>query len=301
MGIRPQVRYLANLLMICALLSSSALARNWHWRHAKATGAQTAQTQDDSGKKPAQDSPAQEQPAQDQAASDNSQDKKSSTEKTPQAQESTGKPEEQKDSKGNEKQAPAEPSPAAPDANPSNSGQLNSGQSTSGQPSPSQSGATPAAAPANSQPGTTPDTNAPQTGAPETPTSGAAGEAPTTSTEPSNPSVVPKSGNHNHKNSNRTKIVREGGAADANALLSPSMPLDQASGQIQKTAQLLSSAEANLQKISTRKLNPDQQAMVDQIHSYMQQATEALNRGDLQRGHNLALKANLLADDLARH
>jgi hypothetical protein len=79
------------------------------------------------------------------------------------------------------------------------------------------------------------------------------------------------------------------------------MTMEQASSQIQNTTQLLASAEANLQKVSTRKLNMDQQAMVDQVHTYVQQAKDALNRGDLQRGHNLALKASLLADDLARH
>ena len=95
--------------------------------------------------------------------------------------------------------------------------------------------------------------------------------------------------------------MREGGMTETSALLAPSMTSEQASHQRENTAKLLASAEQNLQKIARRKLNSNQQAMVDQIHSYMQQAKDALNRGDLQRGHNLALKADLLSDDLVRH
>ena len=97
------------------------------------------------------------------------------------------------------------------------------------------------------------------------------------------------------------KVIHDGGAPDANALLSPSMTVEQASSQIQKTTQLLASAESSLDRVSKRNLNPDQAAVVDQVHSYLQQSRDALNRGDLQRGYNLALKANLLADDLTRH
>lgn len=96
-------------------------------------------------------------------------------------------------------------------------------------------------------------------------------------------------------------MVREGGTAEANALLAPSMTTEQASHQRENTLHLLASADANLQKLSARQLNTSQQAMVGQARAYMQQAKDALNRGDLQRSHNLALKASLLTADLARH
>jgi hypothetical protein len=288
MRLLSKVEGSASILLVCVFLGGPAMARNWPWRHPKASA--SAQTQDDSAaKKPAQDSPA-EQPAQNQPAPDKSEAKQPSQDKpaeAPGAQEPTKQEDSKQDSKKNDQPAPAEPSQAAPEGNAPNSGQP--------------SGTQPTPAPASSEPGSSPDTKAPQTGTSETPASGTASEAPTPSTENSNPSSPSKVTNHSHKNSNRTKIIHEGGTADANALLSPSLTLDQASSQIQKTTELLNSAERNLQKISTRKLNPDQQAMLDQVHTYLQQAKDALNRGDLQRGHNLALKANLLADDLARH
>jgi hypothetical protein len=289
MRLLSKVKGSASILLVCVFLGGPAMARNWPWRHPKASA--SAQTQDDSAaKKPAQDSPAQEPPAQNQPAPDKSEAKQPSQDKpaeAPGAQEPSKQEDSKQDSKKNDQPAPAEPSQAAPEGNAPNSGQP--------------SGTQPTPAPASSEPGSSPDTKAPQTGTSETPASGTASEAPTPSTENSNPSSPSKVTNHSHKNSNRTKIIHEGGTADANALLSPSLTLDQASSQIQKTTELLNSAERNLQKISTRKLNPDQQAMLDQVYTYLQQAKDALNRGDLQRGHNLALKANLLADDLARH
>lgn len=293
MGLLSRFKGLGGVLLVCAFLSGSAMARDWPWRHAKAPPA--AQTRDDSGqKKSDQDSPAQGQAAQDQPAPDNSEAKQPSQDKpakAPEAQEPTkqenSKPKESKENtKENDKSAPAQPSQAGPEVN----------APTSGEAGPSQAGP----ASTSTQPGSSPEANAPQTSPPETPASGSAVETSPTPRAKSNQSSAAKASNHTHKNSNRT-IVREGGTTDANALLSPSMTMEQASSQKQNTTQLLASAEANLQKVSTRKLNIDQQAMVDQVHSYVQQAKEALNRGDLQRGHNLALKANLLADDLARH
>jgi len=79
------------------------------------------------------------------------------------------------------------------------------------------------------------------------------------------------------------------------------MPGAQASHQRQNATQLLASTDGNLKRISGRQLNSNQQAMVDQIHSFMQQAKDAIKDGDLQRGHNLAMKAHLLSDELLKH
>jgi len=65
------------------------------------------------------------------------------------------------------------------------------------------------------------------------------------------------------------------------------------------TEQLLQSAEANLNGIK-RQLSQDEQAIVTQIRDYVSQSRQATKENDAVRAHNLALKAQLLADDLAR-
>ncbi len=67
------------------------------------------------------------------------------------------------------------------------------------------------------------------------------------------------------------------------------------------TYQLLASSDANLKKISGRQLSANQQDTVKQIKSYMEQANTAAKDGDVQRAHNLAVKANLLATELVGH
>jgi len=67
------------------------------------------------------------------------------------------------------------------------------------------------------------------------------------------------------------------------------------------TYQLLVSSDANLKKISGRQLSANQQDTVKQIKSYMEQANTAAKDGDVQRAHNLAVKANLLATELVGH
>lgn len=172
----------------------------------------------------------------------------------------------------------------------------------------------PAEKPSESAPAQSPNTPASgQSGSPAQEANPAAPQPPPPASEhaPANPNVSPapkpsptvKSNKPQNgaSTSSKRRIIREGGTGDANALLAPSMTAEQASHQRENTTRLLNSADANLQKIAGRPLSPDQQATVDQIRAYMQQAKDALSRGDLQRSHNLALKANLLSDDLARH
>jgi hypothetical protein len=99
----------------------------------------------------------------------------------------------------------------------------------------------------------------------------------------------------------RKVIVRDGGTAEVLAQLSPDMSREEASHARETTAQLLSSAESNLQQASTRSLNEDQQGMVEQIRTFMEQSNAAAKAGDLQRGHNLAVKALLLSNELVKH
>jgi hypothetical protein len=95
-------------------------------------------------------------------------------------------------------------------------------------------------------------------------------------------------------------IVRDGGTAETVSQLAPDMSMADASNARDSTNQLLSSTEANLQRASTRQLNQDQLLMVEQIRSFMGQSNAAVKAGDLQRGHNLALKALLLSKDLVK-
>jgi hypothetical protein len=96
------------------------------------------------------------------------------------------------------------------------------------------------------------------------------------------------------------KVVRNGGTADPAVQLAPGMSAEQASSQRQNTTQLLAATDANLKQISSRPMPSSQQASVDQIRKYMEQAKAAEQAGDVQRAQNLASKALLLSDDLAK-
>jgi hypothetical protein len=95
-------------------------------------------------------------------------------------------------------------------------------------------------------------------------------------------------------------IVRDGGTADTISQLAPDMSSADASHSRDTTNQLLSSTEANLRRASSRQLSQDQMAMVEQIRTFIDQSNAAVKAGDLQRGHNLALKALLLSNDLVK-
>jgi len=70
---------------------------------------------------------------------------------------------------------------------------------------------------------------------------------------------------------------------------------------MESTNQLLATSDANLKKIAGRQLSESQQDTVKQIKTYMEQAKNAANGGDLQRAYNLAVKANLLSAELVGH
>lgn len=96
-------------------------------------------------------------------------------------------------------------------------------------------------------------------------------------------------------------VVRNGGTSDPIATLTPGLEPAQAIHSRQTTAELLSSADANLKRACSRTLNASQQATADQVKLFMTQANAAIKAGDLDRGHNLAVKAHLLSDDLVKH
>lgn len=65
------------------------------------------------------------------------------------------------------------------------------------------------------------------------------------------------------------------------------------------TEQLLQTTESSLTGIK-RQLSRDEEAMVSQIKDFVGQSRQAIKENDLERAHNLALKAHLLADDLVK-
>src|SRR5512146_1409695 len=88
-------------------------------------------------------------------------------------------------------------------------------------------------------------------------------------------------------------VVPEGGAGEPGQL-SAAIPKTEAIQKRMNTAQLLEASEANLKSI-TRQLSTDEQAIVQQIRSYMQQSRSATTEGDTQRAYNLADKAHQLS------
>ena len=103
------------------------------------------------------------------------------------------------------------------------------------------------------------------------------------------------------KTDSQTKVVRNGSTDDPDVNLAPSVSSEQTSRQRESTKQLLESSDENLKKISGRKLTTSEQGTVAQIQSYMDQAKKATEEQDVQRAYNLAVKANLLSAELAKH
>lgn len=99
---------------------------------------------------------------------------------------------------------------------------------------------------------------------------------------------------------NTRKVVKpDADAAPAAGQISPSLPHDQVARDQATTEQLLQTTEASLNGIK-RQLSSDEQAVVAQIRDYVNQSRQATKANDLTRAYNLALKARLLSDDLAK-
>jgi hypothetical protein len=95
-------------------------------------------------------------------------------------------------------------------------------------------------------------------------------------------------------------VVRKGGTGDTSVQLAPAVNEADASHQREATKQLLTSTDANLQKLSGRQLSKDEQDTVEQIREFMQQAKTADSKGDLERASKLASKAHLLSEALVK-
>jgi hypothetical protein len=95
------------------------------------------------------------------------------------------------------------------------------------------------------------------------------------------------------------KVIRNGGSDEPAVQLTGGTTAEQAVHQ-RSTDQLTAATNENLKKIVGRQLNPSQQEMASQIKQFMAQSKTAVAAGDLERGHDLALKAHLLSDELVK-
>jgi hypothetical protein len=95
------------------------------------------------------------------------------------------------------------------------------------------------------------------------------------------------------------KVIRDGGSSEPKVQLTGGTTAQRASDK-SSTEQLKVATEENLKKAEGRELSPTQREMVSQIKEFLGQSKAAVAAGDLERGHNLALKANLLSDELVK-
>jgi outer membrane biosynthesis protein TonB len=81
--------------------------------------------------------------------------------------------------------------------------------------------------------------------------------------------------------------------------ISPDLPKDEVVSQKRATEQMLQNAETNLRTL-TRQLSDGEQSMARQVRNYITQSRLATQDGDLERAHNLAVKAQLLSSELTK-
>ena len=77
------------------------------------------------------------------------------------------------------------------------------------------------------------------------------------------------------------------------------IPMNDSTTSQATTQQLIDTAEANLRGIK-RQLSTDEQTHVSEIRDWIKQSKEPTKNGDLKAAYNLALKAKLLSDELAK-
>jgi outer membrane biosynthesis protein TonB len=94
-------------------------------------------------------------------------------------------------------------------------------------------------------------------------------------------------------------VVPQGSAPASGSQLTPSLTPEEAERTRQNTAQLLAATDANLANLA-QSLSREEQAMVEEIRSYMAQSRAAMTDGDLVRANNLAEKAHLLSNALPK-
>jgi hypothetical protein len=86
---------------------------------------------------------------------------------------------------------------------------------------------------------------------------------------------------------------------DSNVQISAEVPQPAANLRRQQTEGLLQSAEWNLKRVN-RTLTDGEESMQRQVRNFITQSRLAIQDGDLERAFNLATKANLLSQELAK-
>jgi outer membrane biosynthesis protein TonB len=86
---------------------------------------------------------------------------------------------------------------------------------------------------------------------------------------------------------------------DQSVQITADVPRAAVLSQKQNTEQLLRSSEGKLAHIN-HALSESEQGMLRQAHNYIAQSNQALQGGDIERAYNLAVKANLLSNELAK-
>jgi outer membrane biosynthesis protein TonB len=101
----------------------------------------------------------------------------------------------------------------------------------------------------------------------------------------------------------KNEITQEAKNAEPKAtpgLIAPTISASDAARDQSAAEQLLRNTETNLNNIGKRQLSSDEDAVVSQIKNFITQSRQALKDNDPARARNLALKANLLSNDLSK-
>jgi outer membrane biosynthesis protein TonB len=88
-------------------------------------------------------------------------------------------------------------------------------------------------------------------------------------------------------------------APDNSVQITADVPRAAVQSQKQNTEQLLRNSEGKLSRIN-RALSDSEQGMLRQARNYITQSNQALQGGDVERAYNLAVKANLLSNELVK-
>jgi hypothetical protein len=96
-------------------------------------------------------------------------------------------------------------------------------------------------------------------------------------------------------------VIKKGGVPEPLTQIVTDMAPAEATKKRSESERLLDSADDDLKRLAGRTLNEQEEETVSQIDHYMTVARSALKEGDISRGHTLAMKANLLAADVAKH
>jgi type IV secretory pathway VirB10-like protein len=94
-------------------------------------------------------------------------------------------------------------------------------------------------------------------------------------------------------------IIQENSSSAGNGQPAPGAANDSSAAGQMSTQQLLDRAENNLRNIK-RDLSDNEKSMVVQIQGFISQSKDAIKEGDNPKAHGLALKAQVLSDELVK-